>query len=99
MIYLKFHEIIQEDLKKIVLAAADESLIGKTIKDRNIEINVSEKFYKGKKVSEKELLDCLESCNSANLIGNETINVLLKHKIVKEEDLLRINGVPHIILC
>ncbi|MDD5253565.1 MAG: DUF424 family protein [Candidatus Nanoarchaeia archaeon] len=96
MISIKLHEIIREHQKIIILAACDSVLLGKKLKENNLELEVSEKFYKGKEVSEKELINLLQDCDSANFVGEETINILIKHKIVKPEDIMRINGIPHI---
>ncbi|MDD5178629.1 MAG: DUF424 family protein [Candidatus Nanoarchaeia archaeon] len=95
MILVKIHETFQGGLKKTVLAASDSDLIGKTIKENNIELCVSEKFYKGKEVNEEKFLVFLENCDSANLVGKETIALALKHKIIKPEEVIKINGTPH----
>ena len=40
-----------------LVAICDEKLIGKIIEDKNIKINLSERFYKGEEIPEKRVVE------------------------------------------
>lgn len=70
-------------------------MIGKTLEEGKISFKVSERFYKDKKVSKEELKELLKEANNINLVGEGPISVALEEGYLKEEDIIRINGVPH----
>ena len=78
-----------------LLACADKELIGKTFKEKNLEIEVKESFYKGKEVNEKELKVLFKEADNINLLGEKCISAAKKDGIIKDSDIIRINGVPH----
>lgn len=79
----------------VVLACADEELIGRTLEEGKISFKVGAGFYRGKKVSAKELKRLLKEANNINLIGEGPVKAALEEGYLKEEDLIRIEGVPH----
>lgn len=85
--YAKFHEQGRDKL----LAACDEDLLGKTLD----EFVVSERFYGGEIVEEKEFENRLDECTIANLIGESVINTAKKKGLVGDEGLILVSGVPH----
>ncbi|MDW5561670.1 MAG: DUF424 family protein [Methanomassiliicoccus sp.] len=81
--------------KEFCLAAADKDLLGNTYREEGIKLEVCREFYEGEDASEEMLLNRLSMCTVANLVGEETINVALRHGYVHEDCILRIAGVPH----
>ncbi len=79
-----------------MLACADSKLIGKTFKDKKIEVTISESFYNGKELAEKGLIKLLKETTNVNLFGDECINIALKIGFIKKDDIIRINGVAHV---
>lgn len=90
--YAKLHEV----QGKSVLAACDKELIGKELMHGDAAIKISEQFYKGKIVSEKELLGLLGEANNINLFGDKCISTAVKKGFISEKEVLLIGGkVPH----
>ena len=90
-IIAKIHEMHGQK----ILACTEEELIGKTFKEGEIEFTVSERFYKGKKVSAKQLKQLLEEINNINLVGEQPINIAMQLKLIDEKSVIRIQKIPH----
>jgi len=89
--YFKKH--ITKD--RIIIAICDENIIGKKFVDGEYILEVSERFYKGERKSEEELKKILESYENVNLAGKKTIEFALKLKVINEESVIKIKGIPH----
>ncbi len=57
-----------------VLAACDEDLVGKEIKEEERSMKVKESFYKGEKVTTERLEELLHDYENINLIGKDTVD-------------------------
>jgi hypothetical protein len=80
---------------KTILAACDKEHIGKTFENGKISITISEKFFKGKNVSESELEKMLEETDSANLFGNKCVAIAQKKGLISKAGLIVIGGIKH----
>jgi len=89
---LKVHEIKQKGFTEIVVALCDEKLLGKKI-GGNFFINP--RFYRGKKTSEEQVLQALSNASIINAVGEDSVNFLIKHDIIKTEHVKKIKNVPH----
>ena len=89
--YIKIHK----KLGREVIAVCDEDLIGKVLDDGEIHFIISEGFYKGEIKTEKEAEEILVNAVNINLVGRESITLALKLKIIEEESIIKIKGVPH----
>ena len=90
--YLKIHKAGDN---RFVAAICDEDLIGKVLEDGKIYLEVSEHFYKGKILSEDEILKEIKDIPSINIVGKKSIDFAIKHNIIKKESIIIIKGVPH----
>ena len=90
--YAKLHETKEYS----ILACCDIELIGKTLKEKDIEMNVSENFYKEKEVNEIELKKLLKKANNINLLGKKCVKVALTEGFINKKDIIKISGVPHV---
>ena len=79
----------------ILLAISDSDIIGKTFKEDEVEIKVTEDFYSDKLCNDTEAKDLIKNSTIINAIGENIINLLLKENMIDEEKILRISGVPH----
>ncbi len=89
--FAKLHESESE----IVLAACDEELLGKRLKNDKLEFHVSERFYGSKEVTKKELGEMLDKCTIANLVGQKVINVAKEKRVIEDKHVMRIGSIPH----
>jgi len=91
IMYLKIHH---GEFSHVV-AIADRTLIGRTLKEGMLQIEVSEYFYKGEIVTEADVVSVLKNTNNANMIGTKVVNCAIEHGFVKADNIIMIDGVPH----
>ncbi|WP_292484710.1 DUF424 domain-containing protein [Methanohalobium sp.] len=89
--YLKIHQ----SSRYYVVAVCDEDILGKTLKEGNLTVEISEQFYKGKTASESEVIEALSIATTANIFGEESVACAIKCSAVDPENVIRINNVPH----
>ena len=87
MILVKYHEK--------VVAIADSDLIGKNFEENDIVLDVSERFYKGEEKTREEIVKILKEENNVNMIGKEIIKIDLEEGFINEEEVIKVQGVPH----
>ena len=90
--YIKIHD---DGNGRTVVALCDKDLIGKKLSEGNIEINVSERFYKGEELPEDKMADILKNASNVNILGEKSIAFAIKIGVITEENIIMIQGVPH----
>ncbi len=78
-----------------LLAACDDDLLGKKLEGGSLYLHVSEGFYGSEAVTREELNDLMDSCTIGNLVGDNVIAMAVEKKLVHEDRILKISGVPH----
>jgi hypothetical protein len=53
-----------------------------------VKIKASSQFYGKELVTEKEILDAIQGCTSANVIGTKIVKLLVKNRVIHEEAVL-----------
>lgn len=81
--------------KQIVVAACDRELLGKTFKSGELRLHVSEQFYGEEFGGEERLLEALQSCTTANLVGRKTVELAIRAGFIDRAGVLYIDEVPH----
>ena len=81
--------------RDVLVAACDSDILGQTFRSKDLKIHVSEGFYKGDRGDEELLVNRLQVCTVANLVGKKTLEVAIKHGFVDPKCVLDIGGVPH----
>ena len=89
--YVKIHEYKNSK----IVAICDEDIIGKKIVDKEKCLDISERYYKGKRKNELSVVKFMEEANNLNLVGKKTIAVALKHGIISKEGIIKIKNIPH----
>lgn len=79
-----------------LLSVCDSGLLGKTLKFRDVDFEVSESFYGAEKADRQQVLDMMERCHIANVVGKKIVELLVKEGIVDRESVLLIGDVPHV---
>lgn len=90
-VYVKVHRF----QGYVIVAVCDEELLGKILNERDICFDVSEKFFKGLKMSVEEAIDLIRNADTANLIGVIIVNRAVEEKLVHPEAVASIAGIPH----
>lgn len=91
MICMKMHSQGRE----LLLAACDEALLGKTFSSDGLKMTVSEDFYHADTGDEESLVSRLQVSTMANLVGETTVDIAIRHGYVDPGCVLVIGGVPH----
>ncbi|OGD45848.1 hypothetical protein A3K69_07500 [Candidatus Bathyarchaeota archaeon RBG_16_57_9] len=78
-----------------LLAACDKDVLGKTFKGKGLKITVSEGFYRGEDADEETLVNRLQLATVANLVGERTLEIAIRHGFVDSDCVMDIGGVPH----
>ena len=81
----------------LIVALCDKELIGKEIKEGDLCIKITERFYKGEDLPENRVIEILKDADSINIVGEKSIQLALKAGIIKKDDIKRIKDVPFAI--
>lgn len=81
--------------KDVLVAACDADLLGKTLKEGDLEVHIDEKFFKGSLVTVDKALSILETATIANLFGDKIVNGAKMRGLIHTDAIIRISGVPH----
>jgi hypothetical protein len=76
----------------------DEDLLGKIIKNGNLQINISKSYYGQRIVEQEEAQTLLQNCSILNLVGTNTIQMSVELKIGSQQGVKTIDGVPFLIV-
>ena len=79
----------------ILIAACDDELLGRKLRDGELRLDVSKEFYGGDRGGEDMLLSRLEAATVANLVGEEVCRIAAEHDYIDRECVMIIDGVPH----
>lgn len=89
--YLKIHKTHGH----ILVAVCDKEILGTKICEGELEIEISERFYKGKIATAREVIEALESATVANLFGKKAVTCAIENGLVEKQNVIWINGIPH----
>lgn len=82
-----------------IVAVCDAELIGKKLEQGNMQLELSEEFYKGEKRTEEEVIEIMKIESSEdsifNLAGKKSVQAGLKSGIIGSPGIIQIEGVPH----
>ncbi len=90
-IYMKVYTVYNE----VLVAACDAELIGKTLREGEIEFHVSKEFYADVLGDEEMLKKHLAKATIANLVGHKAVKCGIEMGMIDEENILKIAGIPH----
>ncbi|MCD6371153.1 MAG: DUF424 family protein [Candidatus Aenigmarchaeota archaeon] len=91
MFWIKIHKVG----KDVVVAICDEDLLGKEIKDREVEIKIKKEFYGKKKVGEEEVIESLREMTIGNFFGNKIVKLLIEKKVIDKKNVMKVGGILH----
>ena len=91
-IYFKVHKSPKGD----VLAVCDKELIGKILEENHFHFEIYRSFYKGEKITSKELKKLIHEFDNINLVGERSVKVAISEKIASEKNVIIIKNVPHV---
>ncbi len=89
--YLKIHR----SGNSTIIALCDRELIGKTLKEGNISVTITEDFYKGDPISEDEAIDVLSTATNVNIFGEKAVSCAVRCGVVDKNNIKIIDEVAH----
>ncbi len=81
-----------------MLNMCDEDLLGKTIKNGKLQINITQSYYGQRLVEQAEAETLLQSCSILNLVGKNTIQLSVDLKVGSQQGVKTIDDVPFLIV-
>lgn len=81
--------------KERLVAACDEDVLGKTLREGKLRLEVTPGFYDGFAGDEEAVEQHLRTCTIANLVGRNVVDLAIRLGFVAQENVLVIQGVPH----
>lgn len=78
-----------------LLAVCDKEHLGKTFEEGEISFTVSERFFGGEEITEKELIQLIKEFNSVNLFGNKCVEIAEKEGLISSASIIKIKGIKH----
>ncbi len=79
----------------VLIAACDGDLLGRTLKEGELRLEVSEEFYGGDRGEEDMLINRLSAATVANLVGQEVCRIAAENDFIDRDCVVIIEGVPH----
>ena len=95
----KFKMIAKEHItsdNRLILTVCDKEIIGKKFETPDLKLDMSSDFYNGKEKTEKEIVKLFEQAYMINLIGQKSVELGLKSKIISEKDIIKIKDIPYV---
>ncbi len=80
---------------EVLVAACDADLLGQTLQEGELRLEVAPGFYDGVAADREQLLRHLRLATIGNLVGEETVAAALEGGFIEESGIIRIDGVPH----
>jgi len=93
---MKVNYQIYDHGDEVLLAACDNDVLGRTLQNGDINLEVKESFYAGQKIELERLKKEFKKSTIANLVGEKVVNAAIEEGFGREEDLMMIEDVPHL---
>ena len=81
-----------------VVDVCDNELIGKRFEEGKFQLDIKENFFKGREASKEEIFEIMKDMkledSTFNIIGEQSVNIALKAKIITKESIGKIAGIP-----
>lgn len=78
-----------------IVALCDRELIGKTLKEGDITVTITEEFYKGELISEEDAIKIISKASNINIFGDKAVSCAVKCGAVNQNNVRIINEVAH----
>ena len=86
---------IHKSVDRHIVAICDEDLIGKEISEGDLNLNITERFYKGDKLSKEKIIEIMKNSINLNIVGKNSIKLALDNNIIEKDSIIEIDKIPH----
>ena len=94
MIYVKINNAGENE----IIAICDANLIGKKFSENGLNLEITERFYKGEIMDEEKVIDLLQDAKNINIVGKESVKLGIKVGIIDEDNIIKIKNIPHALV-
>ena len=84
--------------KNMMLNICDSELLGQTIVEGDLNMNISKSYYGEKLVEKDEAANLIKQSSIINMVGKETVSLSVELGIGSENGIKIISGVPFLIV-
>ena len=84
--------------KNLMLNICDLDLLGKTIVEKELNMNISKSYYGDKIIEHDEAKHLMKNASIINMVGKETVSLSLEIGVGSEKSVKLIDGVPFLIV-
>ncbi len=81
-----------------MLNICDAELVGKTLRQSDLEIRITKSYYEDRIVDEREAESLLRNSSIINMAGKKTIDLSIKLGIGSAKGVKEIEGIPFLIV-
>ena len=81
---------------KLILTVCDKEIIGKKFETNDLKLDLSSDFYKGKEKTENEIVKLFPAAYMINLVGQKSVDLGLRSKIISKKDIIKIKDIPYV---
>ncbi|CUR52462.1 conserved protein of unknown function [Nitrosotalea devaniterrae] len=81
-----------------MLNICDAELVGRTVKQSDLEIKITKSYYGDRIVDEKEAESLLRTSSIINMVGKKTIDLSIKIGVGTGKGVKEIEGIPFLIV-
>lgn len=81
-----------------MLNICDAELLGKTISEKDLTLNINKNYYGQKVVNRQDAENLLKNSRIINMVGKETISLSIRLGIGSEKGVKEISGIPFLIV-
>ncbi len=79
----------------LLLVITDKDVFGKKFEEGNKQLDLTNDFYKGEEKTLEQIEVMLPTARHIHATGKQIIDFLIEKKLVEQENILVIAGVPH----
>lgn len=94
-LYTMFLKIHQSPGAGDVVAVCDRELLNATLRQGDLEINVSEKFYGSDPVTDDDVKKAIKDAPNVNLMGRRAVSIALDLGLIDSGSCIMFGDVPH----
>jgi hypothetical protein len=84
--------------RNLMLNICDLDLLGKTIVEKELNMNISKSYYGDKIIEHDEAKHLLKNASIINMVGKETVSLSLEIGVGSEKSVKIIDGIPFLIV-
>ncbi len=95
---MQFSVKVSDYQKNLMLNICDKDLLGKTIVQDQLNMNISKSYYGEKIIEHEEAKNLIKNASIINMVGKDTISLSLELGVGSENGVKKIGGVPFLIV-